>query len=173
MQKFLQGFNRSLDFLEKNRKERLHLRQARSLHARGGGLKSISWVTGVMVPGMAILYVCVGVVLVCCNMRQLVPVCWDIVSGAFAGTAAVGGFAGSVVRPAIAVGISRGVAVNEAGLGTAPIAHAAAITDHPVRQGLWGIFEVFVGTMVVSSVTAFAILLTGVWQGGASGAALT
>ncbi|WP_245522190.1 alanine/glycine:cation symporter family protein [Treponema paraluiscuniculi] len=138
-----------------------------------GGLKSISWVTGVMVPGMAILYVCVGVVLVCCNMRQLVPVCWDIVSGAFAGTAAVGGFAGSVVRQAIAVGISRGVAVNEAGLGTAPIAHAAAITDHPVRQGLWGIFEVFVGTMVVSSVTAFAILLTGVWQGGASGAALT
>ncbi len=71
------------------------------------------------------------------------------------------------------MGIARGVFSNEAGLGSAPIAHAAATTDHPVRQGLWGVFEVFMDTIVICSITALSIIVTGVWNTGESGAALT
>ena len=92
---------------------------------------------------------------------------------AFTGTAAVGGFAGATMARAIRYGIARGVFTNEAGLGSAPIAHAAATTDHPVRQGLWGIFEVFADTIVICSITALAIITTGVWETGESGAVLT
>ena len=74
---------------------------------------------------------------------------------------------------AIRYGIARGVFTNEAGLGSAPIAHAAATTDHPVRQGLWGIFEVFADTIVICSITALSIITTGVWETGESGAVLT
>ena len=70
-------------------------------------------------------------------------------------------------------GVARGVFSNEAGLGSAPIAHAAATTDNPVKQGLWGIFEVFMDTIVVCTITALSIVVTGVWNTGATGAALT
>jgi AGCS family alanine or glycine:cation symporter len=70
-------------------------------------------------------------------------------------------------------GVARGVFSNEAGLGSAPIAHAAARTDHPVRQGLWGVFEVFADTIVICSLTALTILTSGVWSSGVTGAALT
>jgi AGCS family alanine or glycine:cation symporter len=74
---------------------------------------------------------------------------------------------------AIRFGIARGIFTNEAGLGSAPIAHAAATTDHPVRQGLWGVFEVFTDTIVICSITALSILVTGVWETGESGAVLS
>jgi AGCS family alanine or glycine:cation symporter len=74
---------------------------------------------------------------------------------------------------AIRMGIARGVFSNEAGLGSAPMAHATAKTDHPVRQGMWGIFEVFVDTIVMCSATALVILLTGVWTSGQTGESLT
>ena len=86
---------------------------------------------------------------------------------------AVGGFAGAGAAAAVRFGIARGLFSNEAGLGSAPMAHAAATTDHPVRQGLFGIFEVFVDTILVCSVTGLAILVTGVWSDGATGAALS
>jgi len=92
---------------------------------------------------------------------------------AFTPSAAAGGFAGATVMQAMRYGVARGVFSNEAGLGSAPIAHAAAKTDHPVRQGLWGIFEVFADTIVVCSITALTIIVTGAWQSGQTGAALS
>jgi AGCS family alanine or glycine:cation symporter len=95
-----------------------------------------------------------------------------VFDGAFSGTAATGGFAGSTVMMAMRMGVARGLFSNEAGLGSAPMVHAAARTDHPVRQGLYGIFEVFVDTILVCTSTGLAILATGVWSSGATGAAL-
>jgi AGCS family alanine or glycine:cation symporter len=80
---------------------------------------------------------------------------------------------GATIATTIQKGISRGIFTNEAGLGSASIAHAAANTDHPSRQGLWGIFEVFFDTIVMCTITAFAILVTDVWTNGMSGSALT
>jgi AGCS family alanine or glycine:cation symporter len=96
-----------------------------------------------------------------------------VVKHAFTPTAAVGGFAGAAVMHAIRFGISRGVFSNEAGMGSAPMAHATARTDHPARQGLWGIFEVFFDTVIMCAATAFVILLTGAWTSGIDGAGLT
>ena len=96
-----------------------------------------------------------------------------IVSSAFTGAAATGGFAGSTVALALRHGVARGLFSNEAGLGSAPMVHAAATTDHPVRQGLYGIFEVFVDTLLVCSVTGLALIVTGVWNSGANGAVLS
>jgi AGCS family alanine or glycine:cation symporter len=90
-----------------------------------------------------------------------------IFSHAFTPSAALGGFAGSTVAAAVAAGVSRGVLSNEAGLGSAPIAHGIAQVKHPVEQGLIGIFEVFLDTIVVCSMTAFIILGSGLWTDGA------
>ena len=86
-----------------------------------------------------------------------------VFEGAFTGTAATGGFAGSTMMMALRYGVARGLFSNEAGLGSAPMVHAAAQTDHPVRQGLYGIFEVFVDTILVCTTTGLVILVTGVW----------
>ena len=96
-----------------------------------------------------------------------------VITRAFTPTAATGGFAGVGVMMAIRYGFARGLFSNEAGLGSAPMAHATARTDHPVRQGMWGIFEVFVDTIVICALTGFSILVTGVWVSGKNGAALT
>jgi len=96
-----------------------------------------------------------------------------IFSHAFTPTAATGGFAGAGVMFAIRYGIARGVFSNEAGLGSAPISHSTAMTDHPARQGLWGIFEVFVDTIIICTLTALVIILTEVWTSGKTGATLT
>jgi len=91
----------------------------------------------------------------------------------FNGTAATGGFAGSTVMMAIRFGIALGLFSNEAGLGSAPMVHAAAQTDHPVRQGLYGIFEVFVDTILICTTTGLVILLTSSWDLGISGGAMS
>ena len=96
-----------------------------------------------------------------------------IFNKAFSSQAAVGGFAGATIMQAIKYGIARGIFSNEAGLGSAPIAHSTAITDNPVRQGYWGIFEVFIDTIVICTATALSIIITGVWNSGATGATLT
>jgi AGCS family alanine or glycine:cation symporter len=138
-----------------------------------GGIKRIGQVTEIFVPFMAAFYILGGLVIIVMNASQL-PEAFRLIFGhAFTGTAAVGGFTGSTIMLAMRYGVARGVFTNEAGLGSAPIAHAAATTDHPVRQGLWGVFEVFIDTIVICSITALAILTTGVWNGGASGVALT
>ncbi|HQA47913.1 MAG TPA: sodium:alanine symporter family protein [Bacillota bacterium] len=138
-----------------------------------GGLKRIVQVTEKLVPFMAAFYVLGGIIILVTNAARIPAAFGLIFSQAFTGTAAVGGFAGSTIMMAARYGVARGVFSNEAGLGSAPIAHAAATTDNPVRQGLWGIFEVFMDTIVVCSITALSIMLTGVWQTGETGAALS
>lgn len=138
-----------------------------------GGLKRIVSVTERVVPFMAAFYILCSLVVVVLNFDQLPNAFREIFQTAFTGRSAVGGFAGSTVMMAMRFGVARGVFTNEAGLGSAPIAHATAKTDHPARQGLWGIFEVFIDTLVVATLTALAILVTGVWETGLSGVELT
>ena len=138
-----------------------------------GGIKRIGAITEKLVPFMAAIYIAGGLFILLSNVGAIPGAFAIIFKEAFTGTAAVGGFAGATMARAIRYGIARGVFTNEAGLGSAPIAHAAATTDHPVRQGLWGIFEVFADTIVICSITALAIITTGAWESGESGAVLT
>lgn len=138
-----------------------------------GGLKRIASVTEMLVPFMAAFYIVGGLVVIVMNASNLPAAFGEIFSSAFTGRAAVGGFAGSTVMYAMRFGIARGVFTNEAGLGSAPIAHAAAKVDHPVQQGLWGVFEVFIDTIVIASITGLAIISTGVWKEGLTGTSLT
>ena len=137
-----------------------------------GGVRRIGQVAELMVPGMALIYICGGLFVLVRFAGEIPGALQLIFDGALNGTAAVGGFAGGTVMLALRYGVARGLFSNEAGLGSAPMAHAAARSDHPVRQGLYGIFEVFVDTIVVCTMTALAILVTGVWHSGATGAAL-
>lgn len=138
-----------------------------------GGLKNIVKVTSILVPFMAVAYIIGGIVLIVINFRNIPTAFGLIFSTAFTGTAAIGGFLGATVKTSINKGLARGIFSNEAGLGSAPIAHATAKVSHPCQQGLWGIFEVFVDTIVICSITALSIILTGTWQTGETGAALT
>jgi AGCS family alanine or glycine:cation symporter len=137
-----------------------------------GGIKRIGEVTEILVPFMAIFYLG-GALIILIRYASAIPDALQLVfDGAFSGTAATGGFAGSTMMAALRVGVARGLFSNEAGLGSAPMVHSAARTDHPVRQGLYGIFEVFVDTILVCTFTGLAIIATGVWSSGANGAAL-
>ena len=127
-----------------------------------GGLASISKVTEKLVPFMSIFYILGSVWIIFLNRENLLPAIQSIFTGAFAPMSVAGGVAGLSVREVISAGVARGVFTNEAGLGSSPMAHASATTDHPVRQGLWGMTEVFVDTMVICSLTALVILTTGV-----------
>lgn len=129
-----------------------------------GGITRIGKVTEKFVPFMAMFYLVGAAVIVIMNIGQLPGVFGLIFGSAFKPMAAVGGFAGSTIAFSIRQGFARGLYSNEAGVGTAPIAHAAASVDHPVRQGLWGIMEVFIDTVVICTATAFVVLITGVWQ---------
>lgn len=127
-----------------------------------GGLASISKVTEKLVPFMSIFYILGSVWIIFLNRANLLPAIQSIFTGAFAPMSVAGGVAGLSVREVISAGVARGVFTNEAGLGSSPMAHASATTDHPVRQGLWGMTEVFVDTMVICTLTALVILTTGV-----------
>jgi alanine or glycine:cation symporter, AGCS family len=137
-----------------------------------GSLRRIGEVTEIMVPAMALFYLGGGLVILVRYAADLPSVIAQVMDGAFSGTAAAGGFAGSTMMMALRFGVARGLFSNEAGLGSAPMVHAAAQTDHPVRQGLYGIFEVFVDTILVCTTTGLVVLVTGVWNTGATGAAL-
>ena len=137
-----------------------------------GGLKRIGEVTEILVPAMALFYLGGGLVALLLHAGEIPRALAQVFAGALSGTAATGGFAGSTMIMALRLGVARGLFSNEAGLGSAPMVHAAAQTDHPVRQGLYGIFEVFVDTILVCTTTGLVILTTGVWQSGATGAAL-
>jgi AGCS family alanine or glycine:cation symporter len=138
-----------------------------------GGIKSIARVTQWLVPFMAVFYLTGAAVVLVLFAEKLPEVFRLIFDGAFSGTAAAGGFAGSTIMMALRYGVARGLFSNEAGLGSAPMVHCAADTDHPVRQGLYGVFEVFVDTLLVCTATALVILLTGTWTSGLTGAALS
>lgn len=138
-----------------------------------GGIKRIAAVAEKLVPSMIALYILASLAYIVINAGQLPHVLAMIFSEAFTPTAAIGGFVGASVAQAIAAGVSRGVLSNEAGLGSAPIAHGIAQVKHPVEQGTVGVFEVFVDTIVVCSMTAFVILSSNLWTDpayqGASG----
>jgi AGCS family alanine or glycine:cation symporter len=138
-----------------------------------GGITRIADVTQVLVPFMAIFYLAGGLLIILLRAGELPHALGLVLNGAFSGTAAAGGFAGSTIMMAMRYGVARGLFSNEAGLGSAPMVHAAAQTDHPVRQGMYGIFEVFVDTILICTTTGLVILVTGVWDGGATGAALS
>ena len=138
-----------------------------------GGVKRVANVAGFLVPFMAVTYLLLGVAILLMNLSALPAVISLVLDSAFNGTAAVGGFAGAGVAAAIRFGVARGIFSNEAGLGSAPIAHAAAKTNSPVRQGMIAMLGTFIDTILVCSVTGFVILLSGAWQTGESGAALS
>ena len=138
-----------------------------------GGIKRIGNVASKLVPVMAIGYVSVGIIVLVINAPEIPAAFGLIFKYAFSPVAATGGFAGAAVAAAIRFGIARGVFSNEAGLGSAPIAHAAATTKNPVRQGTIAMLGTFIDTIVVCSITGLAIITTGVWTSGDTGAPLT
>jgi len=138
-----------------------------------GGIRRIAAFAEVLVPFMALVYLGGGAVVLVTHASALPEAIRLVLDGAFSGSAAAGGFAGSTVMLAMRYGIARGLFSNEAGLGSAPLVHATAHTDHPVRQGLYGIFEVFVDTLLICTTTGLVILVTGAWGSGETGAALS
>ena len=132
-----------------------------------GGIRRIASVAERLVPAMIILYVFTAALYILLNLTEVPAVITLIVSNALDPAAAVGGFAGASVAQVIAAGVSRGVLSNEAGMGSAPIAHGIAKVNHPGEQGVIGIFEVFIDTIVVCSMTAFVILTSGLWTDAA------
>ncbi|MGH1470224.1 MAG: alanine/glycine:cation symporter family protein [Cellvibrionaceae bacterium] len=138
-----------------------------------GGIKRISKVAGKLVPIMGMTYFLAGLWIIALNMSAIPEAFALVFKSAFSPVAAQGGFAGAAVAMAIRFGIARGVFSNEAGLGSAPIAHAAAKTDSPVRQGLIAMLGTFIDTLIICSVTGLAIIVTGVWDGEAKGVAMS
>ncbi|WP_411842754.1 alanine/glycine:cation symporter family protein [Salinicoccus sp. HZC-1] len=129
-----------------------------------GGIKRIGKVSSILVPIMALLYIIAGLVVILMNTSEIPAAFALIFTEAFNPTAALGGGAGAVLAETIRWGFARGIYSNEAGLGTSPIAHSAAKTDHPIRQALWGIIEVLIDTLVICTVTGLVIIISGVWQ---------
>ncbi|MFL2549590.1 MAG: alanine/glycine:cation symporter family protein [Gammaproteobacteria bacterium] len=138
-----------------------------------GGVKRISAFASTLVPFMSLLYIVSALIIVLMNLNQIPAAFRIIVDSAFNGTAATGGFAGATVLMAIRFGIARGVFSNEAGLGSAPIAHAAAKTNSPVKQGTIAMLGTFFDTIIICSLTALVIVISGAWQSGDNGAVLT
>ena len=138
-----------------------------------GGIKRIGKVAGLLVPFMAVAYLSVGVLALALNISQIPAALALVFEYAFSPIAAQGGFAGAAVWAAIRFGVARGVFSNEAGLGSAPIAHAAAQTNSPTRQGFIAMLGTFIDTLIICSITGLTIIVTGVWTSGESGAALT
>lgn len=123
-----------------------------------GGIKSIARVTEMVVPVMAVFYIIFAIIILVLHANQLPVAIADIFKGAFNPSSVLGGGVGVTVMMAVRMGFARGVFSNEAGLGSAPIAHAASSTKIPVQQGLWGIFEVFIDTILICTMTALIIL---------------
>lgn len=125
-----------------------------------GGIRRIGKVSEFLVPAMAILYIAGGAVVLLTNCKEIPVALASIVTCAFQPKAAIGGYS---MAAALRFGVARGVFTNEAGIGTSAVAHAAAEVDEPARQGMWGIFEVFLATLVVCTVTALVILTSGIY----------
>ena len=138
-----------------------------------GGIKSIGNITSKLVPVMSLVYILGGLLIIILNSSQVGYVFNLIVTSAFTSTAATGGFAGATVWMALRYGVARGVFSNEAGLGSSPIAHAAAKTNNPVKQGMISMLEPLIDTLIVCTITAFVILMSNQWVGEINGAVLT
>ena len=139
-----------------------------------GGIQSISKVAEKVVPFMAVVHITATLIVIFVHSEQIVPAFNAIFKGAFTGTSAVGGFTGAVVKKEIKKGIARGVFSNESGLGSAPIAAAAAKTKEPVEQGLISMTGTFIDTIIICTLTGLSIMVTGQWKvAGLEGAPLT
>ncbi|EON92238.1 Sodium:alanine symporter [Marinobacter lipolyticus SM19] len=138
-----------------------------------GGIKRIGHVASSLVPLMAISYVFIGLIALAVNADQIPAALAMVFKHAFSPIAAEGGFAGAAVWAAIRFGVARGIFSNEAGLGSAPIAHAAAQTKNPVTQGMVAMLGTFIDTIIVCSITGLVIITSGAWNSGETGAALT
>ena len=133
-----------------------------------GGVKRIGQVTSLMVPFMAIFYILAGVILICMRITEVPAALSLIVTSAFSFESVGGGIFGYAIMLAMRQGFARGVFSNEAGLGSAPIAHAASSTDEPAEQAIWGVFEVFIDTIIICTITSMAVLLSGLPLGQAA-----
>lgn len=138
-----------------------------------GGIKRIGTVASKLVPIMAILYIAGSLIIILSNISEVPAALGVIVDSAFNGHAAVGGFTGATIMMAIQFGIARGIFSNEAGLGSAPIAHAAAQTNNPVSQGMIGMLGTFIDTIIICTMTALVIIISGAWTSGETGASLS
>ena len=137
-----------------------------------GGLRRIAEISELLVPVMALLFLGGGVAVILCNLDTVPEVMKSVCSEAFQPSAAAGGCGGYGMMTAMRYGVARGIFTNEAGVGSSAIAHAAASVDEPAQQGMWGLFEVFVATIVICTVSALAILTSGVYVEGAVLAAI-
>lgn len=138
-----------------------------------GGIKKIGKVTGALVPIMIVFYVSGSMYIILANITEVPAALVFIVKQAFNPTAAVGGFAGASIMMAIRMGVARGVFSNESGLGSAPIAAAAAQTKSPITQALVSMTQTFIDTIIVCTMTGLVLILSGLWSNGETGAALT
>ena len=130
-----------------------------------GGVKRIGTVTSYLVPFMSVFYVLAGIFMIITHLPRIPGVFLLILKEAFSFRAIGGGIFGYAIMLAMRQGCARGVFSNEAGLGSAPIAHAASSTEEPCEQAMWGVFEVFVDTIVICTITSLAVLLSGVYTG--------
>ena len=137
-----------------------------------GGIKRIGKASAVIAPFMGGLYVLAGIAVIVLHLPQVPAALYEIVAGAFHPSAITGGAVGSIFI-CMRYGIARGIYSNEAGLGTAAMVHCGAQVDHPVEQAVWGPVEVFLDTVLVCTVTALTIVLSGLWNSGLDGAVLT
>lgn len=138
-----------------------------------GGIKRIAEVAGKLVPFMSIAYLIAGLAVLIMNADKVPDAIAQIVHYAFNPVAATGGFAGATILLAIRMGVARGVFSNEAGIGSAPIAHAAAQTKHPVKQGVIAMLGTFIDTIIICTITGLVIMVSGAWTSGENGAPLT
>lgn len=138
-----------------------------------GGIKRIADVTSYLVPFMAVLYFISAIVVIGANYQNIPHSFYIIFHNAFSGTAATGGFVGSTIMMTMIWGVRRGLFSNEAGQGSAPIAHAAAKTEYPVREGLVASLEPLVDTLIICTLTALLIIDTGAWNSGVQGVGMT
>lgn len=138
-----------------------------------GGIQRISKTATALVPIMALFYILFALYILIMHADALPSAFNTIIESAFTGSAAAGGFAGASIILAIQFGVARGIFSNEAGLGTAPIAHAAAKTKDPVKQGHIAMLGTFIDTIIICTMTALVIMVTGVWQSGETGSPLT
>lgn len=129
-----------------------------------GGINRIAQVTEKMVPFMAAIYIVAGLIVIFMHIDKVPEAFRLIFVGAFNPKAVAGGAAGAGIAQLIRAGAARGCYSNEAGMGSAPYAHATAVTDHPCRQGMWGIFEVIADTIIVCTISALVVLVTGLYQ---------
>lgn len=138
-----------------------------------GGIRRIGKVAEALVPAMSLAYVLAALAVLAVNVEQIPAAFALILTHAFTPIAATGGFAGAAVMAAIRFGVARGIFSNEAGLGTAGIAQAAGTTTSAVQSGLIGMLGTFIDTLIICTLTGLAIICSGVWTSGASGAALS